>query len=324
MSSAPPERVLSATRDIVIVVAGPTASGKSALAIRLAEALDGVVINADSMQVYADLRVITARPGPEDEARVPHRLYGILSAAEKGSAAWWRDRALAEIRATLSAGKMPILCGGTGLYIRALTEGIAEIPAVPATVQAAAKARHAEIGGAAFREELRALDPVTAERLHPGDTQRLQRAWSVARATGRPFSAYQAEAAEPAGDLDFRIVLVDPPREAQIDAIDRRFEQMVAVGGLEEVRALASQGLDPDLPAMKALGVPHLIDYIQGKQSLEAAVENAKIATRQYAKRQRTWFRHQIVPEIRIERQFSESTFAENFPEIRKVVLTGS
>ena len=178
----------------VLVVAGPTASGKSALALCLAEALGGVVINADSMQVYRDLRILTARPSEQDEARVPHRLYGVLPGSERGSVAWWRDTALAEIDRTLAAGQVPILCGGTGLYLRAMIDGIADIPDVPVEIFDAAKARHAALGGAGFLRELMDLDPITAGRLDPGDSQRLIRAWSVVKATGRPLSAYQNDA----------------------------------------------------------------------------------------------------------------------------------
>lgn len=306
----------------VLVVAGPTASGKSALALRLAEALDGVVINADSMQVYADLRVLTDRPSTADEARAPHRLYGVLDAAERGSAAWWRDAALSEIAATAAAGRHAILCGGTGLYLRALLEGIADIPPVPPAVVAEAAARHAALGGERFREELRTLDPAAAERLFPGDGQRLQRAWAVARATGRALSAWQAEAARPAAGLVFRRVLLLPPRPVSAAAIERRFRTMIAAGALEEVGLLAARRLDPGLPAMKALGVPQLVACLEGRMSLEAAVAASVVATRQYAKRQRTWFRHQFASDVLIDAQFSESSFEEIFPKVRELVLT--
>jgi tRNA dimethylallyltransferase len=306
----------------VLVVAGPTASGKSALALCLAEALDGVVINADSMQVYRELRVLTARPSAADEARVPHRLYGVLPGAERGSVAWWRDAAHAEIDRAFALGKVPILCGGTGLYLRAMIDGIADIPTVPTEIFDVAKARHAELGGDGFRQELSQLDPVTAERLQPGDTQRLIRAWSVATATGKPLSAYQEEGGVARPDLNFRTLLVDPPRAVQVDAINRRFAEMVEQGGLAEVEALISLGLPPDLPVMKALGVPQLSEFLAETTSREAAVERACIATRQYAKRQRTWFRHQFLSNFRIQEKFSESDFSKIFPEIRNGVLT--
>jgi tRNA dimethylallyltransferase len=311
-----------AQQQSVLVVAGPTASGKSALAVCLAEALGGVVINADSMQIYRELRILTARPSEADELRVPHRLYGVISAAERASVAWWRDRALAEIARAGEAGLVPILCGGTGLYLRALMQGLAEIPDVPVAVFEAARARHAELGGAAFRDELALVDPVTAARLESGDSQRLIRAWSVARATGRPLSAYQEAPVGPPDHLDFRTILIDPPRAEQVEAINRRFRAMMAEGALEEVAALGALGLPENLPAMKALGVPELLEATRGNLPLEAAVERATIATRQYAKRQRTWFRHQFLSEFRMEWKFSESEFGKMFPEIRDRVLT--
>ncbi|MCR9176455.1 MAG: tRNA (adenosine(37)-N6)-dimethylallyltransferase MiaA [Alphaproteobacteria bacterium] len=306
----------------VLVVAGPTASGKSSLALCLAEALGGVVINADSMQVYRELRVLTARPSEEDEARVPHRLYGVLPGSQRGSVAWWRDAALEEIDRALAAGQMPVLCGGTGLYLRAMIEGIADIPDVPAEIFDAARARHALLGGEHFRRELMDRDPRTANRLEPGDSQRLIRAWSVVEATGRPLSAFQEEVVSGRPDLSFRTILIDPSRDVQVDAINRRFAEMVEQGGLAEVAALRDLGLAPDLPVMKALGVPQLLDFLSGTLSLEVAVERACIATRQYAKRQRTWFRHQFLSNFRMPGKFSESDFSKMFPEIRKRVLT--
>lgn len=320
-------RSYDARQQSVLVVAGPTASGKSALALCLAEALGGVVINADSMQIYRELRILTARPSEADEARVPHRLYGVISAAERASVAWWRDRALAEIAEAAEAGLVPILCGGTGMYLRALMQGLADIPPVPETVFEAARALHAELGGAAFRDELAKVDPITAERLEPGDSQRLIRAWSVARATGRPLSDYHAGGAagaprQPPEHLEFRSILIDPPRAEQVEAINKRFRAMVEQGALEEVAALGALGLAEDLPAMKALGVPHLLEATRGNLSLDAVIEAATIATRQYAKRQRTWFRHQFLSDFQIDWKFSESEFAKIFPEIRNRVLT--
>jgi len=306
----------------VLVVAGPTASGKSALALRLAEAMDGVVINADSMQVYRDLRILTARPSVADEARVPHRLYGVLDAAERGSAAWWREAALAEIAAAAETGRLPVLCGGTGLYLRALLHGIADVPAVPEAVVREAAERYRRLGGEAFREELRHLDPVAAERLFAGDSQRLQRAWSVATATGRALSEWQAAASVPPPELRFRTVLLFPPRPVSAEAVERRFRAMVADGAVDEVTRLLARGLDPSLPAMKAIGVPELRAYLEGRAGLEGAIRDAVVATRQYAKRQRTWFRHQFRSDLQVDTQFSESGFEEIFPKVRELVLT--
>ena len=308
--------------DRVLIVAGPTASGKSALAVDLAEALGGVVINADSMQVYSDLQILTARPGPCDEARVPHRLFGVLPAARRGSAAWWCREALSEIDRAHAAGRLPILCGGTGLYLRAVTQGIAEVPPVSPEVNEVAAARYGALGGRAFKAEVSRLDPVLGARLEEGDAQRLQRAWAVATATGRPLSYWQSNPVGRREDLTFRSVLLFPPRPASAAAIADRFRTMVAAGAVDEVRRLVALGLDCKLPAMRAIGVPQLIDLIEGRSTEADAIEAAVIATRQYAKRQRTWFRHQFVSDLIIDAQYSKSRFAEIFAKIRTSVLT--
>jgi tRNA dimethylallyltransferase len=316
--------LMSSTPDptTVLVIAGPTASGKSALAVRVAEVLDGVVINADSMQVYRDLRILTDRPDSANEGRVPHRLFGVLDGADRGSVVWWRDAALSEIRTATDAGKRAIVCGGTGLYLRALLDGIADIPAVPDAVARAAAARYAAMGGDAFRAELHALDPITADRLSPGDAQRLQRAWAVATGTGRPLSAWQADAALPPENMTFRTVLLFPPSPVSADAVERRFRTMVETGAIVEVRNLLARALDPALPVMKALGVPQITAFLDGRISLDEAVRTSVTATRQYAKRQRTWFRHQFRSDCRVDAKFSESEFEKIFPKIRELVLT--
>ncbi|MCW2245030.1 tRNA dimethylallyltransferase [Azospirillum fermentarium] len=278
----------------VIVIGGPTASGKSAFAVDVAARFGGTVINGDSMQLYADLDVLTARPPAEDLARVPHRLYGVLPAAERGSAAKWRALALAEIAAAHAAGRLPVVVGGTGLYLRALMQGLCDVPDIPGAIRTAAHERLNALGGEAFRAELVARDPDSA-RLNPGDTTRLTRAWEVLEATGRPLSAWQRDAADgaPPG-LAFLVVVIDPPRPALYAAGDGRFLSMVRRGALDEVRRLAALGLDPALPAMKALGVPELCAHLAGTLSLDDAIAKAQQATRHYAKRQVTWFRHQL------------------------------
>jgi tRNA dimethylallyltransferase len=279
----------------VLLIGGPTASGKSGLALALARRLDGTVINADSMQLYAELRVLTARPGPAEEAEAPHRLYGVVPAAEAMSAARWRALALAEIAAAHAAGRLPILVGGTGLYFAALTRGLADIPPVEAAVRQAARERHARLGGPAFHAELAARDPDSGARLQPGDTQRLLRAWEVLEATGRPLSHWQgAGRIGPPPELAFLSLVVDPPRPLLYAACDCRFAQMLRQGALDEVRALAALGLDAGLPAMKALGVPELRDHLSGRLGLAEATERVQQMTRNYAKRQVTWFRHQM------------------------------
>lgn len=278
----------------VVVIGGPTASGKSGMALAIAEAFGGTVINADSMQLYAELDVVTARPPAEDLARASHRLYGVLPAAERGSAARWRDLALAEIAAAHVAGRLPVVVGGTGLYLRTLMQGLSAVPAIPEDIRQQAHARLRALGGEAFRAELIARDPASA-KLNPGDTTRLTRAWEVLEATGQPLAHWQSEAAEgaPAG-LSFAVLVIDPPREDLYANCDRRFVAMMGQGALEEVRRLDALRLDPELPAMKALGVPELRRHLHGDLPLGEAVALAQQSTRRYAKRQVTWFRHQL------------------------------
>ncbi len=311
-----------------ILIAGPTASGKSALAIELAERLEplggATIINADSMQVYRELRILTARPGPGDEARAPHRLYGVIPAAEPCSAMSWRSLALAELHAAWDAGRVPLVVGGTGLYFRALIEGLAPVPEIPSEVREAARARHAQLGGEAFREELRRRDPALAARLDPGDSQRLVRAWEVVEATRVTLTEWQAQA--PGGDpfpaqrLAFKL---DVPREPLYARLDRRFAAMVEEGAVEEAVALGALGLDPSLPAMKAVGVPELLRHVRGDTTLEEAVQEGQRASRRLAKRQMTWLRYQAADWITLCAQHSESLSGQIFPNIRQFLLTG-
>jgi tRNA dimethylallyltransferase len=278
-----------------ILIAGPTASGKSALAIDLAETLGGVIVNADSMQVYRDLRVITARPMPEDEARVPHRLYGHVDAAENYSVGrWCRD--VGEVLADIAAqGRVAILVGGTGLYFKALTSGLAAVPPVPAEIRAQIRTRLQNEGVALLYAELIERDSATAHRLMPNDRSRICRALEVVLATGRSLSDWHREGMPP---------LVNPARAAKIfltcdrkelvARIGTRFAAMLKAGALDEVRALEARKLDPLLPAMKAHGVPWLIRHLRGEISLDEAAEGARMDTRRYAKRQITWFRNQM------------------------------
>jgi len=306
----------------LLIVAGPTASGKSALAMDVAEQFDGVVINADSMQVYRELRVLTARPSAADEARVPHRLFGVLPAAERCSAGRWLKMATEEVEAAHDDRRLPIVVGGTGLYLGALTGGLAPIPPIPDDVRAEAKALHARLGSEGFRAELATLDAESAAALPAGDTQRLIRAWEVVRATGRPLPDWQRESTKPRLDARTATIVLSPPREALYAAIDGRFEAMVADGALDEVRALLDLGLDPGLPAMKAVGVRELADHLGGKLSLDAAIAAASQASRNYAKRQMTWLRHRVVPSIAIDAQYSESLRPKIFSFIRQFLLT--
>ena len=280
----------------VLVVGGPTASGKSGLALALAQRLNGVVINADSMQIYRELSVLTARPDPKALAAAPHRLYGVLSAREACSVARWLGLALAEISSCHHAGTVPVMTGGTGLYLRALMLGLSELPEIPAEIRAAARERLEAVGPAALHADLARRDPDGAARLKPGDRQRIIRAWEVLEATGRPLSDWQrADRGTPPPGLSFSTIVLDPPRADLYGSCDRRFDAMLAAGGLEEAQALEALGLDPALPALKALGVPELRRHLAGELSLEAAAALARQSTRRYAKRQVTWFRHQVI-----------------------------
>jgi tRNA dimethylallyltransferase len=278
-----------------ILLAGPTASGKSALALALAEALGGIIINADSMQVYRDLAIITARPTPADEARVPHLLYGHVDASENYSVGRWLLDARVALAEVGRRKLLPIFVGGTGLYFKALTRGLAAVPPIPEDIRTAVRARLKVEGAAALHAELADRDPVTAARLVPGDRARVTRALEVVLATGRSISDWHREGMPAPIDAAraFKIFL-SVPRVELYRRIDARFEAMLAAGALEEVKALASRTLDPGLPAMKAHGVPWLIRYLNGEISLAEAAEGGKRDTRRYTKRQATWFRHQL------------------------------
>ena len=303
-----------------IIIAGPTAGGKSAYALALAEALDGVIINADSMQVYADLSVLTARPSAADEARVPHRLYGTIDGAIRFSAGMWLEAAHTQIKAVRAEGRWPIIVGGTGFYLRAAEQGLSAIPDVPDAVRASVIAEHAEIGGAAMLAYLRDIDPDIASRLEAGDSQRLIRAVEVYRHTGRCLSDFQKY--PPTGGLTGSALKIThmPPREVIYQRIETRFDAMMADTALEEVRQLASRNLPADLPVMKALGVPALCDYLQGKQSLEQAIYLVKRDSRRYAKRQMTWLRNNFITNLESNKLFSKRNFEEFFSKILKMI----
>lgn len=283
-----------AENPLALIVAGPTCAGKSAVALAIARRLGGVVINADSMQVYRELRVLTARPSQEDEALAPHALYGVRPAAEPGSVAWWREAALTEMTKAHHCGRVPILCGGTGLYFSALTEGLSPIPEIGNTARAEARRLLAEHGAASLHAMLARVDPPTAARLRPSDGQRLARAWEVWRETGRGLAAWQEAKGLPA-PWRFKAILLDPPRDTLRDAIAMRFAAMLADDALDEVRRLLALGLDPTLPAMRAHGVPELAAHLRGEISLAEAAQRTERATGQYTKRQATWFRHRIL-----------------------------
>jgi tRNA dimethylallyltransferase len=303
------------TLPTALIVAGPTASGKSALALAIAERLGGTIINTDSMQVYRELRVLTARPTADEEARVPHRLYGIRPAAEAGSVAWWRDQAVAAMDEARSAGRLPILTGGSGMYFAALTDGLADIPDPGPEARAEARRLLADQGPAALHASLAHVDAATAARLKPEDSQRIARAWEVWRGTGIGLAAWQNRRNPPA-PWRFAAILLDPPREALRAAIATRFDTMMGNGALEEVRHLLTLNLDPSIPAMRAHGVPELSAYLRGTLSLEAAGRRTELVTGQYTKRQATWFRHHaLAPQTRVFAINARITSMEQFSE---------
>ena len=305
--------------ETVALIAGPTASGKSALALRLAEITGGIIINADASQVYKDLRVVSARPSPEEESRAPHRLFGHLDGATACSAAQWAAEAKAEIAAAHTQARLPILVGGTGLYLRTLLDGIAPVPEIDPAIRAEVRA----LPVAEARQCLLAEDPEAAARLDTNDSTRIARALEVVRSTGRPIRDWQADLV---GGIGQQIRLVPavllPPRAWLYDRCDRRFEAMLDQGGTE-VAALMSRNLDPDLPVMRAIGVPDIAAFLSGTLSRDAAIARGQIATRQYAKRQFTWFRNQPPPDwARVESELDNVKIDELAIKLREMTLT--
>jgi tRNA dimethylallyltransferase len=278
-----------------LLIAGPTASGKSALALELAQKAGGIVINTDSMQVYRDLRVITARPTVDEEARVPHRLYGHVDAAINFSAGSWVVDAAATLAQARGLNRLPIFVGGSGLYFKALTRGLSAVPPIPPEVRAGVRARLEHDGVEALHAELAQRDPASAERLKLRDRTRIARALEVVEATGRSLTDWHREGLPPLlprGELS--ALFLSPDRDQLYARIDARFDAMLKAGAVEEVAALAARELDPLLPAMKAHGVPALTRHIRGEITLEEAAAIGRADTRHYAKRQFTWFRHQL------------------------------
>lgn len=307
----------------VIVIGGPTASGKSALALALAREFRGTVINADSMQLYDALPILTAQPSAADRAAAPHRLYGVLPAEEVGSAQRWRELARAEIDEALDGKRVPIVVGGTGLYLRTLMQGLSPMPDIPPDIRARVRALWADEGPEAVRRRLELCDPLAAARLKPGDRQRQLRALEVVEATGRPLSEWQREKGEgPLPGLRFLTLVLQPERQGLRQTIARRFEAMLTSGVLDEVRALIGRRLPHDRPVSRAVGMPQLAAHLEGKIPLDQAVSAVVTATRQYAKRQDTWFRHQFVTDLAIKSQFSEKNLSEIFSFIRQSGLT--
>jgi tRNA dimethylallyltransferase len=318
--------VLSATSSIdetlrtethVIVVAGPTATGKSSLAIQIAREFDGVVINADSQQRYRDLQILSARPTSADRAIAPHKLFGDFGADEKGSAVEWAEKAAGEINCAVESARLPVVVGGTGLYLRALMDGLVDIPPIPTDVRDASEALLAEIGNEEFYERLKARDPETARNLALGDTHRLLRTWTVLEATGTPLREWRALPPSPPLCAKYYSIVMMPKREELYNACNMRFDEMIEKGVIEELKAFLDEGGLPTSSVMKILGARELSKHLLGEVTLEGAIDAAKISIRRYAKRQVTWFRHQLAGTESINSRFSEAVLDRLFSNIR-------
>lgn len=284
-----------------VLIAGPTASGKSELALEIARQTGAEIVNADSMQVYGVLRVLTARPSPEEETELPHHLYGHVPPSRAHSTGQWLRDVADLLAGAAGSGRRFVFVGGTGLYFRALMGGLSEMPPVPASVREHWRARLTEEGAPSLHAVLAASDAEAAGRIGPADGQRIVRALEVLEATGRPIGHWQARRGPSLVDpATTRRLVIAPDRTVLRSRIDARFDGMVEAGALDEVRELLALRLDPALPAMKAIGVPELSSYLDGASSLDDALTRAKAATRQYAKRQETWFRHQLGPDWRM------------------------
>ncbi len=299
------------------MIAGPTASGKSQLAIDLARRFGGAVINADSMQLYADLTVLTARPQPQEIQDIPHHLFGICDAAHRASVAEWLGLAATAIANVWAAGQLPIIVGGTGMYLQAGLRGIAPVPDVPADLHQHCIDLYRELGGAKFRDALAGYDADIAARLVDGDSQRLVRAMGVAMATDRPLSWWQQQPHKGALLGSVVTIAVMPPRPTLYDRINQRFDHMLMHGAVDEVARLMARQLDPGLPLMKALGVKPIADFLKGDITKDDAAFIAKRDSRRYAKRQMTWIRNNFNAQITVEKKYSESLYEKIFSLIR-------
>lgn len=280
----------------VVIIAGPTASGKSRLALDLAQAVHGDIINADSMQLYAPYPILTAQPDKDERAAVPHHLYGAIAPPALGSAAWWRDEAIKCIDETFRQNRTPILVGGTGLYLEALMHGLSPMPNVPEEIRNETKALHEKLGATSFHEKLATVDPETAARLPAGDTQRLIRAYEIYSASGKPISHWQKQPLQtPPAHWQFSSILLQPLRATLNNMIDARFKSMLKKGALDEVNAARILPMADDHPARKAIGCRELEAVLDRKLTVDEAIAQAQTATRHYAKRQNTWFKNRFL-----------------------------
>lgn len=295
----------------VIVIAGPTASGKSKLAIDIALDLNGVVINADSMQVYKDIPIITAAPTSEDKELVPHFLYEIYDPSFRGNVALWLDAAAIEIKSAWDQGKMPVVVGGTGLYIESLLKGVTPIPETPFEIQKKVQNIIDKEGAPYLHQKLQEIDPDSAKRLAPNDASRIKRAYEVFLSTNQSIAEWRKlPLIQKLPEANFFTIKICPSVE-ELDKLSfLRFDKMVEMGCIDEVQKLYKRKLSPSLPAMKALGVPELLEYLSGKTNVYQAVQNAKLHTRQYCKRQRTWFKNRLIADFELQ-----SCYRKNFPK---------
>ena len=295
----------------VLIITGPTASGKSTLALATSVLFNGEVINADSMQVYTELSILTACPSSADEAQVSHHLYRVLSGADICSVGRWLTMAIHKIKEIHDRGKLPVICGGTGLYLKVLREGIAPVPHIPSVALEKSTALYQKLGANVFVEILAKFDPISATKLNPSDRQRLVRAYSVFMATGRSLPEWHAgQAKTPPFKANFYTVHLLPDRAQLYSKIERRFDDMIGRGGLDEVKALQKLNVAPSIPVMKALGVPEIIAYLSGEINLDVAINNSKQTTRNLAKRQMTWLRNQDTPNLVLNNFGSETNEA--------------
>ncbi len=295
----------------VICIAGPTASGKSAYALRLAMAVDGEIINADALQVYADLQILSARPLPSEMAAIPHHLFGHIAGSVRYSTGAWLREVEPLLLDILARGKTPVLVGGTGLYFRALLQGMADIPQVPKAVSEETSARLQKDGIESLRAEAQQLDPVATARVLGNDPQRLQRIVDVALGTGQALSAWQAETHPLVPSRFARFCVLTPPRETLYARINARYDTMLRAGGLDEARAIFAKGYDVSLPVMKAIGLRQLQTYFNNLGSLDEAIEDAKRESRRFAKRQTTWFRNQRPVGVHLQTRAEQANFLE-------------
>lgn len=310
---------MNATEDInAVLIAGPTASGKSDIGMALAERLNGTIINADAMQVYKGLRILTARPSEADEARVPHRLYGTVEPDVAWSVADWSRAATQVAREVVADGRLPIILGGTGMYLSVLSEGITPMPEIPAEIREDVRSREVEdVFG-----EVSAIDPDLATRVGPGDPQRLMRALEVFLATGEPLSEWQKRPKVRPFEGTFARIVIEPDRAFVYERIEQRFDKMMDLGVMQEIADLEARNLKADLPIMRALGVPELLRVHCGEMEIEDAVTEIKTKTRRFAKRQLTWFRNQMISWNRVSAQDMESQIQDSFNIILDSGLT--